>query len=693
MGINTEERSIQRLVEDVHEKRLLLPELQRPYVWKSTQVRDFFDSLYHQYPSGQLLVWETDDLPYARTLGISGISGSDRRPRILLDGQQRLTSLAAVMLGKPLKVRGRERPIDIVFNVYNEKFEVADATHRLQKSWISLTKLFREGIGTILGDLQLDFKVEEDSLAHQHLQALDDVRKYMYRVNVLEGLYYGEVTDIFVRINSGGTRLNSADLTLAQISSRWRGVTEELEAYQYKIKQLGWELDTTILLRVLAAISTNQSTLSQFFRSGRDTTITVDNLRDAWERAKPAMDQAIYFIIHNCSIDRLSMLPTNYVLVPLTIFFDRHGENVGEEQARDLQRWLYMALIWSRYSNSSETNLDQDISALGKDDPIHRMIQNIEVKVGQDRLVTERELQEQLNNSPYMVMAYVLARRGHAQDWFNGVAIGAGQDLEYHHIFPKALLSSKYDLKAQSRIVNQVANLAFLSGKANARIAAKAPNDYLANIDESRLVAQNVPLDRTLWTLDQFEMFVQERRTVIADAINQLLQSLTNKPALWAVSGTPILKARMTDIEERIRVLIDERLSTSFGLAAWRQGVPGDVKQTVEERIAQRERLHPYEQGQHKSLQTRLGFAHFGDYVRIMQANWELFDDVFGDKKRMEQHFRSAQDARNAFAHNRDISRSELALAEGAILWIEDCLRHTNTMAEDDGEDAQAVGE
>jgi len=107
MGISAQDREIEALVGDIREGKLLLPELQRSYVWDSTQVRNLFDSLYHQYPSGQILVWETDDLPFARAPGVAGISADARRPQLLLDGQQRLTSLAAVMLGRPLTVKWR----------------------------------------------------------------------------------------------------------------------------------------------------------------------------------------------------------------------------------------------------------------------------------------------------------------------------------------------------------------------------------------------------------------------------------------------------------------------------------------------------------------------------------------------------------------------------------------------------------
>ena len=316
------------------------------------------------------------------------------------------------------------------------------------------------------------------------------------------------------------------------------------------MKQRGWDLDTRVLLRAMTALLTNQSYLSKLFSTGRQN-LTVDDFQSAWTRTKPAMDQATNFIVHNCGIDQPTLMPTANVLIPLVAFFDRYGRHVSTEQAHHLQRWLYMAFIWSRYSFSVESKLDQDIVALGKDDPIGTMIRNIEDQVGTQRPVTERELQDQLSNSPFMLMAYVLARRAEAQDWFNGVAIGSGQALEFHHIFPRAVLRQRFDLRQDSRIVNQVANLAFLSQKANARIAASDPAVYLAQIDEARLRAQYVPLDRSLWTLDRFEDFVRERRRLLADAINQLLQSLLDGSTLWPVSQAALLESRLDALERQ----------------------------------------------------------------------------------------------------------------------------------------------
>jgi hypothetical protein len=206
--IQTLYQTIESLVMDIQEGKLLLPELQRSYVWKASQVRDLCDSLYHGYPSGQLLVWETDDLPSGnRQASLDGTTAEQRSPRLLLDGQQRLTSLAAVMLGRPLLVRDVSRSIDVAFNVFTEKFEVAGPRHSLQHNWISLRKFFTEGAMSTFLELSLDHKTPGGKSALERLNQLEHIKRYQYHVNVLVHLSYAEVTRIFVRTNSGGTTL------------------------------------------------------------------------------------------------------------------------------------------------------------------------------------------------------------------------------------------------------------------------------------------------------------------------------------------------------------------------------------------------------------------------------------------------------------------------------------------------------
>src|SRR5687768_14223338 len=112
-----QEYSVQELVAMYRREELQLPELQRRYVWKATRVRDLHDSLYRGYPSGTILMWETDKPVPTRASAIEQRRSAFESQRLLLDGQQRITSLTAVMSGEPVKVRGRKNPIDILFNL------------------------------------------------------------------------------------------------------------------------------------------------------------------------------------------------------------------------------------------------------------------------------------------------------------------------------------------------------------------------------------------------------------------------------------------------------------------------------------------------------------------------------------------------------------------------------------------------
>src|SRR5213079_3425285 len=106
-----------KLVEMISGGELRLPEMQRRYVWPATRVRDLLDSLYRGYPSGAILLWESNETVPLQDFSITQQANPYQSTRLLLDGQQRLTSLSAVIRGEPVSVRGRRRPIEILFNL------------------------------------------------------------------------------------------------------------------------------------------------------------------------------------------------------------------------------------------------------------------------------------------------------------------------------------------------------------------------------------------------------------------------------------------------------------------------------------------------------------------------------------------------------------------------------------------------
>src|ERR1041385_8389211 len=111
------EATVEELVGMIERGELRLPEMQRRYIWRSTRVRDLLDSLYRGYPSGAILLWETDEAVPLQEFAVTQSTNPYQSTRLLLDGQQRLTSLSAVIRGEAVNVRGRRRPIELVFNL------------------------------------------------------------------------------------------------------------------------------------------------------------------------------------------------------------------------------------------------------------------------------------------------------------------------------------------------------------------------------------------------------------------------------------------------------------------------------------------------------------------------------------------------------------------------------------------------
>ena len=322
------EASVEELVGMIERGELRLPEMQRRYVWRSTRVRDLLDSLYRGYPSGAILLWDTDEEVPLQDFAIAQQGNPYQSTRLLLDGQQRLTSLSAVIRGAPVWVRGRQKPIELLFNLehpeelavvteVNEEGndeeddeedliedEVDSSEDELQKRfdrmtfvvatrkleqrpcWVKVSEVFKSDSDRQflkragITDLD-DPRAEKYS---QRLARLRGVRKYVYRMDILErALSYDEVTEIFVRVNSLGSKLRSSDLALAQITVKWRGALKIFQTFQGQCGKAGFDLDLGLHLKNLVAFATGQS---RFLTVG---SLPVGTLQRAWKECVPGM--------------------------------------------------------------------------------------------------------------------------------------------------------------------------------------------------------------------------------------------------------------------------------------------------------------------------------------------------------------------------------------------------------------------
>ncbi len=557
--------SVGTLVDMIGRGEIRLPEMQRRYVWRAPRVRDLIDSLYRGYPSGAILVWETDEELPARNLAVEQGSSMYLTRKLLLDGQQRLTSLFAVLQGKPVTVRGRRKPIDILFNLDHPEtlaevedvddddeddddsdddddsedeislherlrqmtFVVASQQMRALPNWVSVTEVlgatsdkpFLKAAGVT------DMEDERYDRYSERLKRLREIRNYPYAMHVLDrNLSYEEVAEIFVRVNSLGMKLRSTDLALAQITARWKNLLPELGAFQDECEQRNFTLDQGMLIRSMVVFASGQSR----FRSLKG--ISTASLQDGWLRAKEGLRFAVNFLSTNGGIEDETLLSSPFFLPGVAYAFECAGGKLSRHDERALLEWVLVGSGRGYFGSSSETRLDADLARLRRSEGPESLVQNLEQLFGRRRFDVG-DLAGRGTKSGLYGLAFLALRRLNAKDWKSGLGIslqhrGKQFVVQSHHIFPRARMRDCYE----KREINEIANRAFISGSTNRWFSDTLPSGYLPGVVEERggsaLTTQCVPTDSQLWEIDKFPDFLRERRTLLVQAINSMLDNL-----------------------------------------------------------------------------------------------------------------------------------------------------------------------
>ena len=569
------EATVGELIDMIKRKEIELPEMQRRYVWKSTKVRDLLDSLYRGYPSGAILLWDTDEQVETQGFAVGQEGSSIHKSKLLLDGQQRLTSLSAVLRGEPVVVRGRRRPIELLFNLdhpenLSEVTEVDDDSEldelqanptdenesseddeaidssspsdiQLQlesmtfivknskmaslSNWIDVSDVFANEDNVELirqaGVTSMDdprFKIYND-----RLNRLRKVKQYIYRLDILERtLSYEEVAEIFVRVNSLGVKLRGSDLALAQVTARWRGSLAIFQKYSETCTEQGFRLDTGHHLRTAVSIASSQCKFKVV------SSLKTDDIKDAWDVTKRSTDFALNFLKANCGITSPALLSSPLLVTALAYFANKRDFSISPEEAGELRRYLLIANAKGRYSrSSSESVLDQDLGILRDGGGVSILFERLISQVGRIDIQPGDLVGRNQRSSLFKMMFIAFKSKG-AQDWKTSVEIsldhGGQQDsLQFHHIFPKAFLKGA----VPSREIDDLANLAFISATTNNWIRAKSPATYIPQFVSDHGTAmfdnQCIPLDANLLTRESYNEFLAERRVRIARELNTFL--------------------------------------------------------------------------------------------------------------------------------------------------------------------------
>ncbi len=561
--------SVKELVSMVERGDLQLPEMQRGYVWRATRVRDLFDSLYRNYPSGSILVWDTDKEQPTKKLAVPQNHTPFSTNKLLLDGQQRITSLSAVLRGEPVTVRGRRRPIDLLFNLdhpdqlvdYSEvdddssgsgkedelddtefeneenqtslyerirqmTFVISSKSLARQSNWVSVTQVFKDNNDkTILQQAGVkDFNDPKYEKYVSRLTKLRSIKDYVYTMHVLnKDLSYEEVAEIFVRVNSLGAKLRGSDLALAQLTARWRNLLTLMEEFQTECEENWITLDLGLLVRAMVVFATDQA------KFDRVASIPIESFKRGWEEAKNGLRFAINFLKNNAHIEDESLLTSPFFFIVLAYFSRVKKEKLTHNDENKLLFWIYVASARGRYSKgSSETILNEDLNIIKRGEGPLGLIEKLKQQFGRLDFDIPDFIGRGINSSLFSLVYLTLKDKG-AKDWSTRLEIslshqGRNHYIQYHHIFPKSLLKTKYE-KSE---INEISNMAFISGDTNRRISNRKPNEYLKELlkngGKELLQTQFVPTEESLFEIERYREFLEKRRTLICDAVNEFIK-------------------------------------------------------------------------------------------------------------------------------------------------------------------------
>lgn len=560
---------VEELVSMIERGELRLPEMQRRFVWTAPRVRDLLDSLYRGYPSGAILVWESAEAIPQQEFAIAQQTNPFQTSRLLLDGQQRLTSLSAVLRGVPVVVRGRRRPIEILFNLEHpdqlsvvtevsedggdddsaddvdsegdeadssedellrrfERMTFVVSTSKLEQlpHWVKVTDVFKSNSDAPFLQRAGVTNLDDPRFAKYtaRLACLRGIRSYTYRMDILDrNLSYDEVTEIFVRVNSLGAKLRGSDLALAQITAKWRDSLKTFLAFQEQCAEVGFDLDLGIHLKNMVAFATDQS---RFLTIGN---VRLDALQSAWEDSRKGLEFALNFLKSNAEVDSPTLLSSPFILVTLARYGHRHSYSFSPSESQQLRHWFLLANAKGRYSRgSSETLLDQDLATLKQGGEVSELLDRLRQQVG--RLdITPEEFMGRSQRSALFKTMFLAFRNAGAKDWVSNLTIaldhsGSQHSLQFHHFFPKAFLSGHYQVPE----INDIANLCFIGGKTNRSILDKSPEDYFPPLVSSRgadiFRAQCIPTDDlSLFKLENYKQFLARRRELMSQKLNAFL--------------------------------------------------------------------------------------------------------------------------------------------------------------------------
>lgn len=529
---------IHEIVESSVKHDWSIPEFQRGFVWKPSQVKDLMESLWLDYPIGSLLVWNSKDQVTERI-------ASDAKHPILwvVDGQQRTTALCILSGRKPYWWESADewektrKKYDIRFDVEERVFKVADAVIRRSKTdrYVPASSLLvletqRDKDRQYLKDLARQIK--EQGLCNN--MDVPDVYAELDRVSKLRNIgvvtitvnhELEEVVEIFSRLNSKGTRVTEADIYLGIVSARNPGwVRDTFLPYLMQLKDAGFDLNPNLLFRTVTAVGAKKVR----FKTIEDSFWEPNKVIPAWEKTIDAW-KSLIVRFREFGILSNRLMPTEAALVTLVALIEKFPDDLFKPALY----WFLQASRFGRYSGSGTTSLEEDLRDVSESHTLKDALQKLLSRFNHIKSLEPDDFMRDYGDTRFgRFLLYLLVYRNKANDWDEkGHRIGyEGNELladfrpQWHHIFPRKYLENKIgDDK-----IDALANIAVIGPKINIRISAKAPLDYINKykITQQKLSKQFITDNISAISISDYETWLSSRAHKLAEKGNSFLNAL-----------------------------------------------------------------------------------------------------------------------------------------------------------------------
>jgi hypothetical protein len=570
--------SLASLIENIDTGIIGLPDIQRPFVWKDTQVRDLFDSMYLGYPVGYLLFWANAFQENTRNVGADT---EQAIPSLLIvDGQQRLTSLYAVIKGKRVVRENYEKEyIEISFKPLDGKFEVPDAASRRSPEYIhnisdvwntdNVMQFTMDFISKLKDTRELT--AEEETTLQHNIGKLHYLRDFPFSaLKLSQNMSEEEVAQVFVRINSKGKTLKQADFILTLMSVFWDGGRMELEDFARRSRMQGsqeatpfnyiFQPDADELLRAVIGLGFKRARLQyaysilrgkdletgEFSVSRRDKQFAI--LKENQERALNLNTWHEFLkSIRKAGYTRSDFISSrNNIIYVYTMFLlGKYDYEVDANTLRNvIARWFAFVSLTGRYTGSPETKMERDLALLRDiktaDEFIEKINHIIDTELTGDywSITLPDELATSSSRSPALFAYYASLKILGAKGLFSSLQVAEllqeglkeqRSALERHHLFPRAYLERNGVSDQTKR--NQIANYALVEWGDNNNIADKAPSEYLPEYINrmSEEEKKEMYFWHALpegWENMEYEDFLTKRRELMAVVIKKAFKTL-----------------------------------------------------------------------------------------------------------------------------------------------------------------------